>query len=372
MKVVMTVLPSRQPFTARSTTRSVKSSIGRRTGFTLIELLVVIAIVAILVAILLPAVQQAREAARRTSCKNNLKQIGLALANYEGTFTAMPMAVVADAFISGGSYVDPPGAGGLWSPQARLTPYLEASSFYELCDLTVAYDEEPNLSAGVAYTRVGTFLCPSEVNDMQRGPGASDPSSSYYPLSYGYNAGTWAVWDVTTQSPGDGAFAANSAFQARDFLDGMSNTIAFAEVKAYTAYNRDGSAGTATVPATAAGVESLVAAGGSNKSNSGHTEWVDGRVHQSGFTTTLPPNTEVVVPGASTMTPGDVGDYTSCRENKSCATPTYAAITARSYHQGIVNAVLMDGQVRSFSDVIDQATWRGLGTRGAGELLGEF
>lgn len=346
---------------------------ARRFGFTLIELLVVIAIIAILVAILLPAVQQAREAARRTQCKNNLKQMGLALANYEATHTVYPMSIVADATVDGGgNYNDPPGNGGLWSPQARLTPFIEASNFYDLCDLDVAYDEEPNLSEGVSFTRINTFICPSEINDRQRGPGASAPDDSYYPINYAYNGGTWEAWNVLNRRPGDGAFGPNAAFEPRDFVDGMSNTLGFAEVKAYTAYNRDGSNGTATVPTTAAAVETIIAAGGSNKDSSGHTEWTDGRVHQTGFTTTLPPNTEVVVPGASLATPGDVGDYTSCRENKSCATPTYAAITARSYHIGIVNSVLMDGSVRTLSDTIDLTSWRALGTRAGNELLGEF
>lgn len=343
-----------------------------RRGFTLIELLVVIAIIAILVAILLPAVQQAREAARRTQCKNNLKQLGLALANYESTHSVFPMGIVADATVNGGTYTDPAGDGGLWSPQARLTPFIEAANFYDLCNLDEAYDSPDNNARGVKWTRISTLMCPSEVNDVQRGPGASDPDESYYPLNYAYNAGSWEAWNVLSQRAGDGAFGANTNFQARDYVDGMSNTMAFAEVKAFTAYNRDGSNGTATIPNDANGIEALIALGGSNKSNSGHTEWTDGRVHQSGFTATLPPNTPVVVPGAAATTAGDVGDYTSCRENKSCATPTYAAITARSYHAGIVNSVLMDGSVRSFSDTVDLATWRGLSTRAGAELLGEF
>lgn len=355
------------PVADQSTSRLPEST---RTGFTLIELLVVIAIIAILVAILLPAVQQAREAARRASCKNNLKQIGLALSNYEATHAAYPMAVVADATVSGGTFVDPVGDGGLWSPQARLTPFIEAGNFYDLCNLDEAYDSSGNNSRGTKWTRVDTLMCPSEVNDYTRTGNPDTDDERYYPLNYVYNAGTWDVWNVLTQSPGDGAFAANRCFQPRDFIDGMSNTLGFAEVRTYTAYNRDGSAGTASVPQTAAGVEALIAAGGSNKSNSGHTEWTDGRVHQSGFTTTLTPNTRVQVPGATNNE--GVGDYTSCRENKSCATPTFAAVTARSFHTGIVNSVLMDGSVRSINNNIDLASWRALGTRGGNELLGEF
>lgn len=148
----------------------------------------------------------------------------------------------------------------------------------------------------------------------------------------------------------------------------MSNTLCFAEVKAFTAYNRDGNAGTSTAPSVPSAVEALMT--GDNKGNSGHTEWVDGRVHQTGFTSTLPPNTKVTVTGASGAI--DAGDFTACREAKSCTSPTYAAVTARSYHVGIVHALLMDGAVRSLSENIDLNTYRALSTRSGNEVIGEF
>ena len=332
----------------------------RRRGFTLIELLVVIAIIAILIALLLPAVQQAREAARRTQCKNNLKQIGLALHNYLDVHTGFPPSFVSDIDSAGNN----PTTGGEWSVHARLLPFLEQSSLYNAANLSFAYDDPIN--GDIATKRVEMYLCPSEVNDRGRTSGGV---AVHYPLSYGFNGGTWRVWMNQARMQGDGAFAPNRSFRPRDFTDGTTSTLMFSEVKAFTAYNRDGGAGTATIPETREQVEALINSGGSNKANSGHTEWVDGRVHQTGFTVTLPPNTEVTVPGGDRP---DEGDYTSCREDKNCNGPTYAAVTSRSWHVGMVNGLLADGSVRSFSDNIDQGKWRLLGQRNDGKVVGEF
>lgn len=335
----------------------------RRTqqGFTLIELLVVIAIIAILIALLLPAVQQAREAARRTQCKNNMKQIGLALHNYLDVNSGFPPSFVSDITTAGVDLSD----GGEWSAHARLLPYLEQANIYNAADLSLAYNS--SINAAIPTMRVASYICPSDSNDRVRVSSTGTPE--HYPLSYGFNGGTWRVWINGTRQPGDGAFAPNTAFKPRDFTDGMSNTLGFSEVKAFTPYNRDGNAGTATIPNLPAQVTSLIAAGGSNKADSGHTEWVDGRVHQTGFTVTLPPNANVIVPGG---TREDEGDYTSCREDIACTGPTYAAVTSRSWHVGMVNSLLMDGSVRSIGENIDLGTWRNLGQRADGQVLGDF
>ena len=107
--------------------KDLQSSAKReRTGFTLIELLVVIAIIAILMGLILPSVQQAREAARRVQCKNNLKQIGLALHNYLSTNSVFPPSLCIGA-----------AKGGTWSIHARILPFLDQANAYTLADLTV-------------------------------------------------------------------------------------------------------------------------------------------------------------------------------------------------------------------------------------------
>ena len=325
----------------------------RRVGFTLIELLVVIAIIAILIALLLPAVQQAREAARRTQCKNNLKQLGLALHNYLDAMSVFPPANCYGINNSTAS----------WSMQARILPYLEAANLQNLINFGATY----NTQYEVTKTRVPTFLCPSEIKDMMRE--GTLPSASHYPLNYGVNRGTWFVWDPVTQTNGDGAFGVNTKFSSRDFTDGMSNTIGMSEIKAFQTNNRAGSgpltvAAGVPIPATPA----TVIAYGGTVSTTGHTEWVDGKIHETCFTFTFGPNTKVLV--------GNVdSDYVSTTEKAPLgASPdvTHAAVTSRSYHVGIVNSLMMDGSVRSFNNNIDLATWRALGTKQGSEPLGEF
>ncbi|MCA9061112.1 MAG: DUF1559 domain-containing protein, partial [Planctomycetaceae bacterium] len=319
--------------------------------------LVVIAIIALLIALLLPAVQAAREAARRTQCRNHLKQIGLALFNYESTHSRFPPSMVSDIRMP----VNTPG--GEWSIHVRLLPFLEQANAYAKTDLTRSY-EDPSIGQ-ISGLRIPVYLCPSETNDKERPDGAI----THYPTNYGFNGGLWRPWDNQTGQPGDGAFAPNVAFRVADFTDGTSNTLGFAEVKAFTPYNRDGGTGTSAVPQQGSDVSALIASGGSNKADSGHTEYVDGRVHQTGFTVTLTPNSHVTVPGGIRE---DEGDYTSCREEKTCTGPTFAAVTARSWHTQTVHVLLMDGSVRAVSDQLDLNVWRNLGRRSDGQVIGDF
>lgn len=322
-----------------------------RPAFTLIELLVVIAIIAILIGLLLPAVQKVREAAARISCQNNLKQIGLALHNYENTLGHFPPAGIYPAGVTTSS----------WSIQALLLPYIEQENLQNLINFNAEYGVQP----AVTQTRVPTYICPSEDRDEPRPDGAL----THYPINYAANFGTWRVYNPNSfREASDGSFSPNVKHKVGAFRDGMSNTLAFAEVKAWNPYLRDGgtpSAYSTPVPSTPAEV---TAYGGSFKTNSGHTEWVDARVHQTGFTTVFPPNT--VVPYTSGGEIYDV-DFNSSREGRTTNQITFAAVTARSYHSNLVNAVRMDGSVQSFSNNTSMFVWRALGTRAGGEVITE-
>jgi len=155
----------------------------------------------------------------------------------------------------------------------------------------------------------------------------------------------------------------------RDLLDGVSNTLGAAEVKAAQPYLRN-SGQPATLGVAPPTTPSQVASYGGNLEEVGHTEWAEGEVHHTGFTTTFPPN--FVVPYTSGGVMYDI-DFTSCRESwAGCSGPTYASVTARSYHAGIVQVMLMDGSARAVSENIDRRVWRALGTRQGGEVIGEF
>lgn len=327
----------------------------RPRGFTLIELLVVIAIIAVLIALLLPAVQSAREAARRIQCVNNLKQIGLALANYENAQTALPPSVVlakaGSGFWSNG-----------WSVQSRLLPYLEQGGVFNATNYTLSYKEPDNTT--ISAIKFAAFLCPSEVRTEPK----VSPGKNYAVASYNANMGDWYVFGGLGSPGNRGAFGVNRSRRLGDFTDGLSNTVVFSEVKTYQGVYVDCSLPNVREPGSipAASADPYTAApeyqSGGGKYKYAHAEWVDGAVYESGFTTAWPPNK--VVRGGP-----DSADIDISTPNEKAGGPTYAAVTSRSYHPGGVNSLLGDGSVRLFKSTISGETWRALGSVAGGEVV---
>ncbi len=335
-----------------------KRTLPSKAGFTLVELLVVIAIIGVLVALLLPAVQAAREAARRMSCANNLRQIGLAMQNYESANKRFPPSL----FIGENQY--------RWSAQARILPYIEQSAVDSGFSFNQDYHDVMLNGELLKSLRIPTYICPDEVRDEVRTTDDGTPRD--YLLNYGVNNGVWMVYDPQTRTGGSGAFFPNAGLGTRNFSDGLSNTLMLAEVKGWQPYLRD-VGGAPPIPNDSTMVSSL---GGSFKKNSGHTEWIDGRVHQSGFTATFAPNTTVEHSGDGITYDVDFNSHRVVGWSESNPTAyleetdvTYAAVTARSYHSGnLVNVAKMDGSVDSIIGDIDLTIWRAMATRDGGEL----
>ena len=218
-----------------------KSPLSKSRGFTLIELLVVIAIIAILIALLLPAVQQAREAARRSQCKNNLKQIGLALHNYHDTHRCFPPGHVAtqgNAATFGTNATCT--VGYAWS--TFCLPFMDQAPLYNTLQVGSANllvpvwdDANTNQPVGVAtaamQTAAGTilaaYMCPSDASG-ERNPAYGNNAKSNYPAVWGNNS------TADTTSAPNGIFGYNSKTLIRAITDGTSNTFMVGERHATT------------------------------------------------------------------------------------------------------------------------------------------
>jgi prepilin-type N-terminal cleavage/methylation domain-containing protein len=320
---------------------------AKRPAFTLVELLVVIAIIGVLVGLLLPAVQGAREAARRVQCSNNLKQVSLACHNYQSAFKKFPPSAIVDLNVTS------TGNNGSWGVHGRILPFLEQGNVYERVDLSLPWDNQKSIDG----LKIATYACPSDPGTDQVRV-FSDGRPALYPTTYGFNFGRG----------GDGMFYPNSFLSFRDCLDGTSQTLLIGEVKAWTPYQRNGGPTTTTMPTSTSDAKVTVASGAEFK-DTGHTEWPDGRVHHTGFTVTLTPNSKVEFTKGGRVY--EETDFNSWQEGKNgiAGNPTYAFITSRSHHQGMVHVAKLDGSVTSITESIELEIWHALGTRNGHEVI---
>lgn len=330
---------------------------SRKSGFTLIELLTVISVVAVLLALLLPAVQQAREAVRRTQCRNNLKQIGLALQNYADANACFPPSACLTRASN-------------WSIQTRLLPFVDQAQAYSRIRMDLGWNDPLNQATGISQMWIPVYHCPSDPQTQVLDDDDAD-EGLVRPSNYGFNFGTWFVFDPLTGQGGDGSFYPNSSLNPSHFLDGLSNTLAATDVKAFQPEFRNTADPGLIPPVSVATLTGFAGAatfelGPLVTDNGGHGEWCDAAVHESGMTTVFTPNTNVRYLHSDGRF-YDI-DYNSREEGTSRTLPTYAAVTARSFHPQSIHALFMDGSVKSLSDNIDLTVWRALGTRSRGDL----
>jgi prepilin-type N-terminal cleavage/methylation domain-containing protein/prepilin-type processing-associated H-X9-DG protein len=326
----------------RSTSR-LPSAQGARRGFTLIELLVVISIVALLIALLLPAVQAAREAARRLQCQNNLKQIGLALANYETALQVNPFGV-------GGT--GPFGYVPRWSPQSQFLPWLEQVQLFNSLNFTgIPWTGQPQFSppnVTALSVHIAGFLCSSDTDQVDDSVGHNN---------YRASAGT-LPYDLRDDSPtktgqNTGAFWYQSSVRISAIRDGTSMTAMFSErclgVPARPDILADYYVTAPSIPACSRATPGLTPRYDTSGQWSGG-RWGDGCMLYTRFHSIFVPNQPSCNFGSDDWNGQEI-------------------VTATSRHPGGVNLMLADGSVRFVADTINLGVWQALGTIAGGEIV---
>jgi prepilin-type N-terminal cleavage/methylation domain-containing protein len=290
----------------------VSPPLRRRRGFTLVELLVVIAIIGILVALLLPAIQAAREAARRTSCLNNVTQLGLAVHHYEFNLESLPPGVT-DA--KGPIRNEPQGLHVSWL--VKILPYIEERNMYRKFDQSAGAYAATN--AEVRATRLAIAICPSY-------PGEEVIKDNTIAITT--YAGCYHDVEAPIDVDNHGLLFLNSHVRFDEIYDGSTNTLLLAEK---------------LVPATDLG-------------------WVSGTRATLRNTSRL----EIAQPQFAVEI-ADEDETTSVDVAESLFVGGFGG-----HHPGVLNAAFADGSTRAISEDIDPAVWRLLGNRADGEIVKPF
>ena len=341
---------------------------SRRNAMTLIELLAVIAIIAVLIALLVPTVQRVREAASRIQCVNNLKQIGLALHNYESAQKCLPPAFPATPM---GSYIgEVPDYFYCWSVLAQLNPYLDQTAIFNQMNLTEPMYTLPTLNVtadnqfAVEQT-VAIFLCPS---DKMQPVGGGYGVPVFGPVNYGACIGS----GTTDGGPPYGSpWGADGVFQAQipctfaQISDGLSTTAAFSE----STLGSGPTMASGAIPGSPQHVYANVtppltptacaAADLWNVQLLRGYSWATGEIRCASYNHFYTPNPPEYDCVANISTPGQ---------------QQFTAVgfkAARSNHPGGVNLLLADGAVKFFTNGIQPDIWTALGTRAGGETIGD-
>ncbi len=294
-----------------------------RRAFTLVELLVVIAIIGTLVGLLLPAVQAAREAARKNSCRNNLKQVGVAMHNYESAYRRLPPGYQYKLGAEGNA------AGFSWT--AMLLPFMEHAALHKRFDFSKSIYDPANLLAREEHIEI--LLCPTD--DLSPTGFVEMGNERYAMACYVANFGTPDLDEDQEQALGDdgpwGPFYRNSETTLKQITDGLSNTLMVGE-------RQNG-------PFRLAGVHGP------------HVEY------------------ETTWAGAVRDVDDNTDDHGHMVLFQTGHTPNHQESDDRDVsasHNGEAQFLLCDGSVRSIQEEIDEQTYFALGTMRSGETVANF
>jgi len=309
-----------------------------RAAFTLVELLVVIAIIGVMVGLLLPAVQAAREAARRMSCSNNLKQLGLATHNYHDTFNTLPPGALRYPFYTGNGLTD--GTCHFWT--AFILPFMELNNMHSQTTFGAHVDWTTGTNRIVMQTYIPGYRCPSSTDPQNINNAGIDRVPCSYAVNMSGTSGNPATIILTPNRSGEtnqhlddnfpsdsrynGPFDYNRSYKFATIIDGLSNTVGIGEKFRNT------------VGTTMQDASRVCYTLGSTNINDKHAQF-----------------------GASIGQPINLRDVGH-----------RGAAAFRSLHPGGSQFMLMDGSVRFISETVADEVRLAIGTRGSGEVVGEY